>query len=130
MLFIVSLAVAIHATITAADSNMNRGGVPYGYSNPPGSTQNWNGTKGSYSTQFNSNVEGKVEHFDVYGEVRTNYSQVYWTRNLPINLPPDLVARFKDKVMVITGYEVDQVTHNGPHRSFAPKFECENSINC
>eukprot|EP01083_Nonionella_stella_P279752 951569_1 len=114
MSLIVSLIVVIHAAMAAADSNMNRGGVPYGYSNPPGSTPNWKGTEGSYSTQFNSNVEGKVEHFDVYGEVRTNYSQVYWTRNLPINLPSDLVARFKDKVMVITGYEVDQVTHNGP----------------
>ncbi|CAE7423852.1 unnamed protein product [Symbiodinium natans] len=60
------------------------------------------------------NVKGKVEHFDVYGEVRTRYSQVYWTRNAPINLPKDLVDRFDGKVMAITGYEVDQVTHDGP----------------
>ena len=32
----------------------------------------------------------------------------------PINLPPELVERFKGKVMAITGYEVDQVTHSGP----------------
>ena len=63
--------------------------------------------------QFEHNVKGTVEHFDVYGEVRTDYSEVYWTRNLPIDLPPALVWRFKDKVMVITGYEVDQVTHSG-----------------
>ena len=63
---------------------------------------------------FQSNVEGKVEHFDVYGEVQTSYSQVYWTRNNPINLPPELVKRFKGKIMAITGYEVDQVTHSGP----------------
>ena len=109
------LIVAIGVTWTkAANTNMNIGGVPYGISNPPGSTKNWNGTNGTYSTQFQSNIVGTVEHFDVYGEVRTNYSQVYWTRNLPINLPPQIIERFKDKVMVITGYEVDQVTHNGP----------------
>eukprot|EP01084_Bolivina_argentea_P167243 290290_1 len=113
MSFIFLLVVAIHGK-QATDTNMNRGGVPYGYSNPPGSTKNWKGTPGSYSMQFQSNVKGAVEHFDVYGEVRTNYSEVYWTRNLPINLPPALVDRFKGKVMVITGYEVDQVTHNGP----------------
>ena len=67
-----------------------------------------------YATDFESNVIGKVEHFDVYGEVQTRYSQVYWTRNNPINLPPELVQRFKGKVMAITGYEVDQVTHTGP----------------
>jgi len=95
-------------------TNMNQGGVPYAISNPPGSTPNWHGTPGRYSTDFESNVVGKVEHFDVYGEVRTMYSQVYWTRNTPINLPPEIVTRFKGKVMAITGYEVDQVTHTGP----------------
>ena len=93
---------------------MNQGGVPYAISNPPGSTANWHGTPGEYKTDFEANVEGKVEHFDVYGEVQTMYSQVYWTRNNPINLPPDLVERFKGKTMAITGYEIDQVTHSGP----------------
>jgi hypothetical protein len=93
---------------------MNYGGVPYQISNPEGSTSNWKGTPGVYSTDFTTNVEGKVEYFDVYGEVRTQYSQVYWTRNNPINLPPALVERFKGKVMAITGYEVDQVTHTAP----------------
>jgi len=50
----------------------------------------------------------------VYGEVQTKYSQVYWTRNTPIDLPPELIARFDGKVMAITGYEIDQVTHTGP----------------
>ena len=73
------------------------------------------GTPGHYSTNFEDNIEGKVEHFDVYGEVcklnfrrreklqtfshcwfyavqvQTMYSQVYWTRNNPIDLPPELV---------------------------------------
>ena len=106
------LLLAVSASTT--NTNMNQGGVPYGISNPPGSTKNWNGTNGTYILQFESNIVGPVEHFDVYGEVRTNYSEVYWTRNLPINLPSEIIERFKNKVMVITGYEVDQVTHNGP----------------
>ena len=94
-------------------ANMNQGGVPYAISNPPGSTEHWEGTPGSYSTEFERNVEGPVEHFDVYGEVQTLYSQVYWTRNSPVDLPPSLVSRFAGKVMAITGYEVDQVIHPG-----------------
>ena len=94
-----------------------------------GSTANWQGTPGTYSTDFESNVGGTVEHFDVYGEVQTLYSQVrfipygevqtlhsqvYWTRNIPINLPPEIVQRFNGSLMAITGYEVDQVIHTGP----------------
>ena len=55
---------------------MNSGGVPYAISNPPGSTANWHGTPGTYATDFETNVQGNVEHFDVYGEVQTRYSQV------------------------------------------------------
>jgi hypothetical protein len=113
----VALAAACAAAqaLQADPANlMNAGGVPYKISNTPGSTKGWVGKAGKYSVDFESNVKGDVEHFDVYGEVQTRYSQVYWTRNKPINLPADLVARFKDKVMVITGYEIDQVTHSGP----------------
>ena len=49
---------------------MNAGGIPYKISNPPGSTKDWVGTPGNYSTNFNENVKGAVEFFDVYGEVR------------------------------------------------------------
>ena len=77
---------------------MNDGGVPYSISNPPGSTRNWIGTPGKYSTDFHTNVKGSVDHFDVYGEVHTMYSQVYWTRNNPINLPSELVSRFEGKM--------------------------------
>jgi hypothetical protein len=111
----VALAVAVVCSSDVrAAKNMNQGGVPYEISNGPGSTEHWKGTPGKYSTNFMENVDGKVEYFDVYGEVKTVYSQVYWTRNAPIDLPPELVARFKGKVMAITGYEVDQVTHKGP----------------
>ena len=89
---------------------MNAGGVPYAISNPA--------ADGEYSLDFEENVKGRVEHFDVYGEVQTGYSQVYWTRNAPISLPPALVERFNGKVMAITGYEVDQVV--SPHAPPAP----------
>ena len=39
---------------------------------------------------------------------------MYWTRNNPIDLPEEIVKRFENKVMAITGYEVDQVVHTGP----------------
>jgi hypothetical protein len=99
---------------------MNRGGVPYTISNPPGSTKGWVGTPGSYSIDFTQNAKGPVDYFDVYGEVQTRYSQVYWTRNAPIALPAALVERFKGKVMAITGYEIDQVTHTGQPQPPAP----------
>ena len=86
-------------------TNMNTGGVPYNISNADSS---------AYPLDFVRSVEGRVEFFDVYGEVQTRYSQVYWTRNAPIDLPLALVERFKGKVMSIVGYEVDQVTHEGP----------------
>eukprot|EP00931_Biecheleriopsis_adriatica_P028977 TRINITY_DN17265_c1_g3_i1.p1 TRINITY_DN17265_c1_g3~~TRINITY_DN17265_c1_g3_i1.p1 ORF type:complete len:822 (-),score=103.16 TRINITY_DN17265_c1_g3_i1:114-2579(-) len=109
------LFLCFFAPLARADV-MNAGGVPYSISNPPGSTQAWKGEPGTYSTDFHENVKGPVEYFDVYGEVQTRYSQVYWTRNAPINLPPQLVDRFHGKVMAITGYEIDQVTHSGSQK--------------
>jgi hypothetical protein len=106
-------AVVLSAHGSAAGV-MNSGGVPYQISNPaPGS---------AYSTDFEKNVNGPVEHFDVYGTVQTKYSEVYWTRNAPIPLPPALVKRFAGKVMAITGYEIDQVTspHAPPNATQAP----------
>ena len=118
----------------SAPPNMNDGSVPYAISNPPGSTADWTGTPGTYSTQYTANVAGPVEHFDVYGRVETRYSEVYWTRNAPIPLPPALVERFANGVMAITGYEIDQVTHadapdrppaDGPLGGFACYPSCD-----
>ena len=114
-----TLLVFLLCPLLGGCANMNQGGVPYAISNPPGSTEDWEGTPGSYSTQFEANVEGRVEHFDVYGEVQTLYSQVYWTRNSPVDLPASLVSRFAGKVMAITGYEVDQVIHPGPKPNYS-----------
>ena len=71
------LASLLGARVAA--SIMNQGGVPYAISNPPGSSPGWHGTPGTYSTDFETNVAGEVEHFDVYGEVQTLYSQVRCT---------------------------------------------------
>eukprot|EP00040_Diaphanoeca_grandis_P032470 m.196795 g.196795 ORF g.196795 m.196795 type:complete len:870 (+) comp32636_c0_seq1:40-2649(+) len=110
--------IACALAAPAPDVNvMNDGGVPYQISNSQGSTSNWKGTPGTYDTNFHTNAKGPTEYFDVYGEVQTKYSQVYWTRNSPVQLPQVLVERFKGKVMAITGYEVDQVTHTGPEES-------------
>ena len=101
--------------VSVVGAVMNAGGVPYQISNPPAAG-------GAYSTDFENNVHGPVEHFDVYGTVQTKYSEVYWTRNAPIPLPPALVQRFQGKVMAITGYEIDQVTspHAPPNATHAP----------
>ena len=109
-----ALALALLRVACGAEpaGNMNRGGVPYAISNPPGSTPGWRGTPGRYETDFHASAP--VEHFDVYGEVRTRYSEVYWTTNAPVRLPEALIARFDGKVMAITGYEIDQVVHPGP----------------
>ena len=37
---------------------MNQGGVPYAISNPPGSSKDWEGTPGIYSTDFEENIKG------------------------------------------------------------------------
>ena len=106
-IFIASLTVA-------SATNMNLGGVPYSISNGAPASKG----KKTYSTSFEENAGAPVEHFDVYGEVRTKYSQVYWTRNTPINLPKSLIERFKGKTMAITGYEIDQVIHTGRFNLF------------
>ncbi len=63
------LLSSIAGVALASPGVLNEGGIPYTISNPPGSTPTWKGTPGNYSTNFNENALGPVEHFDVYGEV-------------------------------------------------------------
>ena len=93
------------SAIFGATPFMNAGGVPYRISSET--------SPGAYDLDFTANAGGPVEWFDVYGEVNTRYSQVYWTRNDPVPLPPALVERFDGRTMSITGYEIDQVVHAG-----------------
>ena len=55
---------------------MNAGGVPYTISNPA--------PEGHFSTEF---ADESPEFFDVYAEVKTRYSQVYWTRSRTCRCP-------------------------------------------
>lgn len=136
-----TVAAAVLATLASA-TVMNKGGVPYSISNPAGSvsgssstpysTKDNAGSSTPYSIDFEHNAGGPVEHFDVYGEIRTLYSQVYWTRNTPINLPKELIERFKGRTMAITGYEVDQVVHTGvePGTTTAPDGSILGGFSC
>ena len=60
-------------------------------------------------------VWGGLRYFDVWApEIATHYGEVFWTSQGNQALPDHIVQRFAGKVMAITGYEVDQVTHSGP----------------
>jgi hypothetical protein len=88
--------VLLVLTFASSSANMNNGGIEYQIMNNQG---------GKYSTEFTSE---SPEYFDVYGEIQTRYSQVYWIKNDPIPLPDDIVTRFKGKVMAITGCTFDR----------------------
>ena len=40
-------------------------------------------------------------------EMETRYSEVFWTSLPDVPLPADVVAKFKDKNIVVSGFEVD-----------------------
>jgi hypothetical protein len=68
------------------------------------------------------------DYFEILGpETTTSYSQVYW-KSQPIDLPPDIVAKFDGKVMAVTGMEVDIVRTNedGVTTTSAPSYEVYN----
>merc|ERR1719410_884550 len=101
--FFVSLALGV----------MNDRGVPYSIDN---------GVGDGYKADFS----GLGDYFDVYGEVKTRYSQVYWTRNDPVPLPDDIVKRFDNKVIAITGYEADQVVRTPEGDKSIPMYHAYN----
>ena len=60
-----------------------------------------------FETDF---IKRGFEYFDVYSqEISTHYAQVYWTDQPPQSLPQHIIERFSNRVLVITGYEIDQV---------------------
>ena len=60
---------------------------------------------------FNDDYASKGhKYFDVWApEIATHYGEVFWTDQHNQPLPADIVAKFKGKVIAITGYEQDQV---------------------
>jgi len=55
-------------------------------------------------------LQHRGEFFEVYGHPITNqYSEVFWTAQPSVPLPDEIVKRFDNKTMQITGFEVDIV---------------------
>lgn len=64
---------------------------------------------GNWSTNF-KDYPGGVESFTIYaGPINSTYSEVFWTSLPEVNLPAEIVKRFKGKAMAIVGFESDQV---------------------
>ena len=73
---------------------------------------NMNGKPGQYkiaNAHFFA-TDYQNEYFEVYSTViRTRYSEVYWKMQEPVPLPIEIQKRFANKIIAITGYEVNQV---------------------
>jgi hypothetical protein len=70
---------------------------------------------GTHRTDYHND-----EFFEVYSPpIKTLYSQVFWKMQEAVPLPNDIQERFADKIMAVTGYEVDQVriTSGGGEKS-------------
>ena len=66
-------------------------------------------SSGDFSTNF-TDITPEAEFFDVYSPpITSRYGDVYWTMMPEIPLSKEIVSRFNNKVMAITGYEMDQV---------------------
>lgn len=66
---------------------------------------------GKQGVKYNDDYASRgQEYFDVWApEIATVYGQVFWTSQGTLQLPDDIVQRFKGKTIAITGYEQDQV---------------------
>lgn len=63
----------------------------------------------SWSTSF-KDYPGGVESFEFYaGPISSTYGEVFWTGLPKVDLPSDIVERFRGKGMAVVGFEVDQV---------------------
>jgi hypothetical protein len=106
-----SLLIIIVATATATTPTMNS--IPYIISNPTPTTP--------------TTIPFHGEFFEVNGpETITKYSQVYW-KSQPVELPEHIISRFDNKVMAVTGMEVNIVRTNANGTiSSAPAYELYN----
>lgn len=84
-------------TNTKANANMN--GI---YQVASGARQNV-----KFETDFSKRG---FEYFDLYSlEVQTEFAEVHWPSAPQVPLPDYIINRFKNRTLVIVGYEVDQV---------------------
>lgn len=87
--------------ITECFSNVNMNkNVKYIVSNPaPG--------------QIGREFSFRGEYFEVYSlPIRLRYSEVYWKPLDPVSLPADIIARFFNSTMAVTGFEIAYYTGN------------------
>lgn len=68
------------------------------------------GTRTKYPAQYRDYPRG-VRYFDVWSPtIKTLYSQVFWTGLPSVQLPAEVVERYKGgKAMAVVGFEMDQV---------------------
>jgi hypothetical protein len=65
------------------------------------------GNSQTFETDF---AKKGSEYFDVYTQnITSRYGEVYWTQMPDVTLPPEIVARFANSTIAITGYETDQM---------------------
>ena len=84
----------------------NLNGDVYKISNP-----DYN-SKQQFPTIYNQ-INSSMEYFDVYSDpITSRYGDVYWTMMNPVKLPQNIIDRFNNKVIAITGYEMNQVIIN------------------
>ena len=72
------------------------------------------------------------EYIEVYSQnISTHYSEVHWTMHPPVDLPAEFVARYRGKVVAITGYEVDSVRLlPGGKEEHVPLYEMYDHHHC
>ena len=73
-----------------------------------------NSNNGPYPPPINAPTFPPIhrgKYFDVYGHwIENRYSEVFWTAQPAVPLPADVIARFKNKAISFTGFEVDVVS--------------------
>ena len=82
-----------------------------------------------WSTNF-KDYPGGVESFTVYaGPITSTYAEVFWTSLPEVNLPDDIVKRFKGKGMAVVGFEADQVRKGaGPNGEDVSVRKCAHQL--
>ena len=104
-MFRTAAAVALLATTATADFTPSREenlNGEYLFSNTPGAS--------GFTIKRYRDYPGGVDMFEVYSpEISQLYSQVFWKGLDPVDLPKEIVERYKGKGMAVVGFEMDQV---------------------
>ena len=97
----------LYYNVTTNNENMNGEYVLSNTPNAPNDTQRLFPT--NYKDYPDKDIV-PIEYFDVYSPIISQlYSQVYWKGLPPVNLPEHIMSKYKDKVMAVVGFELDQI---------------------